>query len=118
MTLFSAFLFAFAGAAALCVAMVKHQAATLGRALKVKEQTRLRWGAGALLAAAYVAASAATGWNVGPVAWTGAIILGGLSLALLLAYRPSLIVWLGVGASVGAVVLILAGELIDLLSKL
>lgn len=84
----AAVLFAYAGMAALCVSMAKHQRETLDRVLKVHEQRALKMGGSILLALAYVLASLGHGWNIGPVAWVGAIILGGLAVGLALPYRP------------------------------
>ncbi|MDP1617956.1 DUF3325 family protein [Phenylobacterium sp.] len=88
MILTAAFLLAYAGFAALCVSMTKHQVETVGRRLDVREQSLAKAGGAAGLAAAFACAVVAEGWRFGSVLWSGVIMLAALALALLLAYRP------------------------------
>jgi hypothetical protein len=81
-------LFAYAGFAAICASMAKHQADLLGRKLAGPEPVRLRLAGAAALAAAYACAVYAKGWKFGSVEWTGAIMLAALALTLALPYKP------------------------------
>lgn len=99
MTHIATLLFAFAGFTALCMAMTKHQPETLGRRLTLRDQTRLRLGGAAALAAAYACAVVAVGWKFGAVEWVGATMLGALALTLMLPYRPRWTVRAGIGAA-------------------
>jgi len=101
-------LFAFAGFAALCLAMVKHQQDVLGRRLAASRQTPLRLTGGVLLAVAYGCASLANGPRVGPVAWTGALIVAALALTLLLPLRPRWMVRAASGAAATGALLLIA----------
>lgn len=108
---FAAVLFAYAGMAAMCIAMAKHQRHTLDQPLTTRDQRRLRIGGGVLLAAAYLCASAGLGWNIGPVAFIGAAIVGGLAVALVLPYRPRWTPRAASGAAALGVITILGGVL-------
>ncbi len=88
MILTAAFLLAFAGFAAFCVSMTKHQVETVGRRLAPREQTLAKAAGAAGLGAAFACAVLAEGWRFGPVLWSGLIMLAALGLTLLLAYRP------------------------------
>lgn len=96
-------LFAFAGFAALCLAMDKHQSELLGRRLARRRIRLLRCVAIATLAVAYACAVAVSGWRFGSVEWVGAIMIAALALTLLLPYRPLWIVRLAVGGSAAGV---------------
>lgn len=84
----AAVLFAFAGFAALCASMAKHQPELVGRRLAAREQTSMRLAGSAGLALAFACAVAAQGLGFGAVLWTGIIMLAALVLTLLLPYRP------------------------------
>jgi len=79
---------AYAGFAALCASMAKHQVETLGRALVLREQRALRAAGWAGLVAAYACAVVAVGWRFGSVLWVAAIMAAGLALTLNMPYRP------------------------------
>lgn len=81
-------LFAYAGFAAICSSMAKHQLELLGRKLDGQEPRRLRLAGSASLAAAFGCAVYAKGWKFGSVEWIGAIMLAAVALTLLLAYKP------------------------------
>jgi hypothetical protein len=88
MILTAAFLLAYAGFAALCLSMTKHQIETVGRRLASREQSLARVCGAAGLGAAFACAVVAEGWGFGSVLWSGLIMLAALALTLLLAYRP------------------------------
>lgn len=88
MILAAAFLLAYAGFAALCVSMTKHQIESMGRRLAAREQSLARACGAAGLGAAFACAVVAEGWRFGSVLWCGLIMLVALALTLWLAYRP------------------------------
>lgn len=98
----SVLLLAYAGFAALCASMAKHQAETLGRTLMPREQRLLRAAGWAGLAAAYGCAVVAVGWRFGSVLWVGAIMAAGLTLTLNMPYRPRGVARAGVIAALVA----------------
>ena len=98
-------LFAFAGFAALCLAMDKHQPDLVGHRLAATNIRWLRGAAIAVLAAAYASAAAVSGWRFGVVEWIGAIMVAALGLTLLLPYRPRWIVRLAMGGGIAGVMI-------------
>ncbi len=86
---------AYAGMAALCLAMDRHHRQVVGRVLRPGIAGALRVVGCAALTASFAAAVTAEGWARGPVAWFGALTAAGLALVLLLPYRPRLAVGLG-----------------------
>lgn len=102
----SVLLLAYAGFAALCAAMTKHQLETVGRTLLPREQRGLRAAGWAVLASAYGCAVIAAGWRFGSVLWVGALMAAGLMLTLNLPYRGR---W---AARAGLAALPLAGGLL------
>ncbi|SEI71522.1 Protein of unknown function [Sphingomonas sp. OV641] len=98
-------LFAFAGFAALCLAMDKHQPDLIGHRLAATNVRGLRVAALAALAAAYASAAAVSGWRFGVVEWVGAIMIAALGLTLLLPYRPRWIVRLAIGGGIAGVMI-------------
>ncbi|UBB27089.1 DUF3325 domain-containing protein [Pseudoxanthomonas beigongshangi] len=87
---------AYAGFAALCLSMEKHQMDLHGAARAGTGRMRQwRWLGGSLLALALLVAGQAEDWARGPVIWLGAMTAAGLSLALgVLPYRPRWLVGL------------------------
>lgn len=80
----------YAGFAALCLSMEKHQMDLHGTARAGARRMRLwRWLGWSLLLIALLIASQAEGWARGPVLWLGALTAAGLPLTLgVLPYRP------------------------------
>jgi hypothetical protein len=102
-------LFAYAGFAAICLSMAKHQAEILGRKLTPAEHRRLRIGGPLALGASYASAVAASGWKFGSVLWVGAIMLAALCVTLIRPYRPRWTAPAGAGAAfVGGMLLVSA----------
>ncbi|MCL6711137.1 DUF3325 domain-containing protein [Pseudoxanthomonas sp. z9] len=99
---------AYAGFAALCLSMEKHQMDLHGTARagagRMRQWRWLGWG---LLALALLVAGQAEDWARGPVIWLGAMTAAGLSLTLgVLPYRPR---WLaGVAGSLAGLVVLMA----------
>jgi hypothetical protein len=98
-------LFAFAGFAALCLAMDKHQPELIGSRLTGTNKRLLRCSAIAVFTAAYASAVAVAGWRFGFVEWVGGIMIAALVLTLLIPYRPRWIVRMAVGGSLGGVLI-------------
>ncbi|WP_300574003.1 DUF3325 domain-containing protein [Phenylobacterium sp.] len=88
MILTAAVLLAYAGFAALCVSMTKHQVETVGRRLAPREQGLAKAAGASSLMAAFACTVVAEGWRFGSVLWSGLTMLAALALTLLLAYRP------------------------------
>lgn len=107
-------LFAYAGFAAICASMAKHQADLLGRKLQGQEPRRLRLAGAAALAAAYACAVYAKGWKFGSVEWTGAIMLAALVLTLLIPYRPRRAGQAAPGAAFVAAMLVASAMLVSI----
>ena len=108
----SVLLLAYAGFAALCASMTKHQVETVGRALAPREQKALRAAGWAVLVAAYACAVVAAGWRFGSVLWVAAIMAGGLALTLNMPYRPRRVARAGAASALAAVVLLLAAAVL------
>ncbi|MEE1923243.1 DUF3325 domain-containing protein [Pseudomonas sp. 148P] len=81
-------LFAFAGCAALCLAMEKHFHDLLGRKPKAEQLLGLRIVGWLLLALALTAAVADRGWAMGLVELFGLLMAGLCLWVFLLPYRP------------------------------
>jgi hypothetical protein len=81
-------LLAFSGVGGLCLAMARHQPAALGRSATPRESALLRAGGIVGLGASFGAAGAGSGWDVGAVAWCGAVMTAALALTLVASYRP------------------------------
>lgn len=98
-------LFAFAGFAALCLAMDKHQPELIGHRLAATNARWLRGTATAVLAAAYASAAAISGWRFGAVEWVGAIMIAALALTLFLPYRPQWIVRMAIAGCIAGLMI-------------
>lgn len=80
---------AYAGFAALCLAMERHHGEVFGtRRIPPRRRAVLRPAGWALLAASFPVCIAGWGWTLGPVAWCGALTAAALPIVLLLPYRP------------------------------
>lgn len=103
-------LIAFAGFAALCLAMPKHFQALLGRAPGPGQPRLLRASGWLMLLVSLVLGVQARGWAHGLVEWT-AVAMAGLTLWVFgLAYLPRLLVGLAaVSALLGPLLVLLAG---------
>lgn len=86
---------AYAGLAALCLAMDRHHRQVMGRGIKPRAILALRLAGTAILALSFAAAIVADGWVFGPVAWCGGLTAAALLLVFLLPYRPRLAIGLG-----------------------
>ena len=107
-------LFAYAGFAAICASMAKHQAELLGLKLQGPEPTRLRLAGAAALTAAFACAVFAKGWKFGPVEWCGAIMLAATALTLALPYGPRQAAQAGPGAAFVAAMLAVSAALVSI----
>lgn len=80
---------AYAGFAALCLAMERHHREVFGsRRIPPRRRLALRLAGWVLLAASFPACVAGWGWAFGPVAWCGVLTAAALPVVLLLPYRP------------------------------
>ncbi|MGE0254800.1 MAG: DUF3325 family protein [Alphaproteobacteria bacterium] len=102
------FTLAYAGLAALALAMERHQRQVWRRPLAVHWRRLLRPLGWLAIAVAFAAAVAAEGWSLGPVAFTGLLALAGLALVFLLAFAPRLAAAFAIVAPAGAAALVLA----------
>lgn len=103
---------AYAGFAALSLAMDRHHADVFGRGKEPSARARqwLRIGGALGLILSLLACVERQGWNIGPILWCGAMTLGALLLSgLLLPYAPRWAVRLAVvSAPLGLLSLALA----------
>lgn len=81
-------LFAYAGLAALALAMSQHHRAVFAREIARRRRLVLRVSGWLLLALSVAAAFHAHGFELGAVAWFAAVASAGFILTLLLAYAP------------------------------
>lgn len=81
-------LFAYAALAAFALGMSRHHRTVFDRDLPPRKRTSLRVAGGSLLALALAADLAAQGPELGPVAWCAQLAAAGLTLTLLLTFRP------------------------------
>ncbi|WP_207538323.1 DUF3325 domain-containing protein [Sabulicella rubraurantiaca] len=89
------FVSAFAGFAALCLAMERHHGDALGtRRIPARRALVLRVAGWLLLALSLPLCASGWGWGMGVVAWCGTLSAAALPLVLLLSYAPRLITWL------------------------
>lgn len=112
----AALLFAFAGLAAVCASMAKHQPELAGRKLIAWEQRALRLTGAGGLALAFACAVAGQGAGFGAVLWTGDVMLAALALTLLLPYRPTAARRAAAGAAYFAPLLVAAWLVLTLTS--
>jgi hypothetical protein len=88
---------AYAGFAALCLAMERHHEQVFHSRRIPPWRRRLFQCAGwALLAASLLAAVQGPGWALGLVVWTGLLTAAAMLLAMLLAYAPRLALLLAI----------------------
>jgi len=85
---FVTFALAYAGLAALSLAMNRHARAAFQRELSDWLRFALRCAGCCLLAASLILTAAGSGWPVGTVEWVGMLIASAVACALLLTYYP------------------------------
>lgn len=103
-------LIAFAGFAALCLAMPKHFQALLGRAPGPGQPRLLRASGWLMLLVSLALGVQARGWAHGLVEWTAVAMAGLILWVFGLAYLPRLLVGLAaVSALLGPLLVLLAG---------
>lgn len=87
--------FAYAGFAALALAMDRHYADAFGRGESLAPALRraMQWAGSLGLALSLLANVATAGWAFGGLSWLGVLTLSALALTLLLAYVPRLGFW-------------------------
>ncbi|WP_448106371.1 DUF3325 domain-containing protein [Pseudomonas azerbaijanoccidentalis] len=83
-------LLCYGGFTALCLSMDRHHAELLGRKPTLVMRRRMKLAGWLLLAVSLWAAVSTTGWALGLVEWFAVLMLSGLSLVLLMPYRPRL----------------------------
>jgi hypothetical protein len=91
-------LLAFAGFAALSLAMSKHFATVMSRELTTRTQWLLHALGTALLAITLMWCIRLEGIGVGIVGWCGVLTVSGICVASLLTYRPRMLVLIGTTA--------------------
>lgn len=87
---FSGLLLVYGAMAMLCLGMKRHYKSVLKREPHPLACRALRITGWLLLALGFSACIASWGWAQGPVGWLGQVALAGLSLVLLMPYRPRL----------------------------
>lgn len=102
---YTAFCLAYAGFAALCLAMDRHFETLFERAIAPRARLVLRCAGWAALALSLVAAEAVYGWSYGVTEWVGMLAIAGLLLIWILTYQPRLALGLGAGCALAAPVL-------------
>ena len=98
----TAFCLAYAGFAALSLAMDRHYEDVFSRALTAAHRRPLRAVGWVGLAASFWACATAYGWSYGLVEWIGMLAIAGLLLIWVLTYRPAVAMGLGAGCAVAA----------------
>ncbi|MGY2188524.1 hypothetical protein D3C81_528890 [compost metagenome] len=83
-------LLCYGGFTALCLSMDRHHTELLGRKPTLVMRRRMKLAGWLLLALSLWAAVSTTGWALGLVEWFAVLMLSGLSLVLLMPYRPRL----------------------------
>ena len=101
---------AYAGFVTLSLAMDRHQVQLLGRELAPRQTLLLRVAGGVLLCGSLLVCTAVGSTAIGIVWWLGLLSLAGISLGLLLAYRPQWARPIGIAALVAAAIGWLAGN--------
>jgi hypothetical protein len=84
-------LLCYGGFTALCLSMDRHHAELLGRKPTLVMRRRMKLAGWLLLALSLWAAVSTTGWALGLVEWFAVLMLSGLSLVMLMPYRPRLV---------------------------
>lgn len=84
----AALLLAYVGWLGLCLAMPRHQRPLLQRELDAGRSRGLRLAGWLMLGLSFMAAVAAQGWQLGPVAWVACLAVSGIGLVLALPYHP------------------------------
>lgn len=84
----------YAGMALLCLGLARHYKQVWPKAPRASLLRSIRLLGWLVLALGLWACIHSWGWAMGPVAWCGLISLGGLMVALLLPYRPRLVLQL------------------------
>jgi len=96
---------AFAGFAALSLAMDRHGEQVLGRrGLPAWQRRGLRVAGSALLGGSLTAVVGQHGWGMGLIVWTGLLTAAAMALAMLLCYRPRAVPMALAGIGIGLVV--------------
>ncbi|RYF45104.1 MAG: DUF3325 domain-containing protein [Comamonadaceae bacterium] len=98
----AAFCLAYAGFAALALAMERHYEDLFDRAIAPLQQRPLRLLGWVALAISLWLSGATYGWSYGLVEWIGMLAIAGLVLIWILTYRPAVAIGLGAGCAVAA----------------
>jgi hypothetical protein len=102
---------AYAGFAALALAMDRHYADAFGRGESPSPLLRrgMQWAGSLGLVLSLATIIAQVGWAIGSVIWLGVLTLAALPLALLLAYAPRIGFWAAAPLAAAALVASVAG---------
>ena len=98
----TAFCLAYAGFAALSLAMERHYEDVFRRRLPAAHRRMLRFLGWAGLAASLWVCAAVYGWSYGVAEWIGMLAIAGLLLIWVLTYRPAVAMGLGAGCAMAA----------------
>lgn len=98
----AAFCLAYAGFAALALAMDRHYGALFNRAMPLAHRQPLRLSGWCALAVSLWLSGATYGWSYGVVEWIGILAIAGLVMIWALTYKPALAIGLGAGCVVAA----------------
>lgn len=85
-----ALLLCYGGFTALCLSMDRHHVELLGRKSSARRRHTMKLAGWLLLAVSLWAAVSKTSWGLGLVEWFAVLMLSGLTLVLLMPYRPRL----------------------------
>ena len=102
----AAFCLAYAGFAALALAMERHFEDLFDRAIGPAHQRPLRIAGWSALGLSLWLSGITYGWSYGLVEWIGMLAIAGLVLIWALTYRPALAIGLGAGCAVAAPVFV------------
>jgi hypothetical protein len=102
---YTAFCLAYAGFAALCLAMDRHYETVFDRAIARQARLGLRVGGWLALALSLWAATVTYGWSYGISEWIGMLAIAGLLLIWTLSYKPVLALFMGFSCALAAPVL-------------
>lgn len=103
----AAFCLAYAGFAALALAMDRHYEDIFNAAIAPTQRVPLRLAGAAALGLSLWLAGVTYGWSYGVVEWIGMLAIAGLLLIWVLTYRPVVAIGLGAGCAVAAPVIAL-----------
>ena len=107
---FLTFALAYAGLAALSLAMNRHAREVFQRELADGARLALRGAGGCLLVVSLILTAAGSGWPVGTVEWFGMLTASAVACVLLLTYYPKAVAVLAAALPALALVVLIHGR--------